>query len=160
GQSVIAGGFLGGEIGDEVEALLEREGVRCNFIRVLGNTRINVTVSEKNTHLQTRLSFPGPTLLPKEIKRLFRWVKNLSHPSLLVVGGSLPPGISPKAVRKMIEISHGKGIPCVVDVPGKTLKILLECKSKRAQPLLIKPNLIEFQELIGKRVKSIQDVAK
>jgi 1-phosphofructokinase family hexose kinase len=154
-QPVIASGFLGGGIGREVESLLKREGVRCQFIQIKGHTRISLTVSDQNTHLQTRLSFPGPKISSQEIKSLAHWVKSISSPALIVMGGSLPPGFSVTHLKQMIQIAHEQSIPCIVDVPGKPLKELIE-----SRPLLIKPNLMEFRDLVGKKVTTIQEVTK
>src|SRR4051794_38506179 len=74
GQPVVAGGFLGGAIGQELEALLKREGVSCQFVPIQGCTRVGVTVSNSKTHLQTRLSFPGPKIRPQEAKSLVQWM--------------------------------------------------------------------------------------
>lgn len=155
GLPVIAGGFLGGGIGQEVKTLLKKEGVRCQFIQIQGDTRMSVTVSNQKTHLQTRLSFPGPTIQPQEALKLVEWLKKISPPSLIVIGGSLPPGFSMPYLRQIIQSAHHQGIRCIVDIPGAALKKVISC-----HPLLIKPNLIEFQELIGKKVNSIQAVTK
>lgn len=154
-QPVIASGFLGGGIGQEIEALLKKERVHCEFIKIQENTRISVTVSDLKTHLQTRFSFPGPTIQPKEIQRLFQWIKRLPPPALLVMGGSVPPGFTSHHLKQILVLAHQHGISTIVDVPGHLLRDLVE-----SRPLLIKPNLVEFQELIGKKVTSIPDVIR
>jgi fructose-1-phosphate kinase PfkB-like protein len=78
GQPVIASGFLGGEIGKEVTALLKHEGIRCQFIQIQNHTRINITVSTQKTHLQTRFSFPGPQIQAQEIHDLNQWIQKLT----------------------------------------------------------------------------------
>lgn len=153
GQPVVASGFLGGAIGQEVKSLLEKEKIRCQFISIQGHTRISVTVSDQNTHLQTRLSFRGPKILSSEINKMTHWFRKIPTPSLVIMGGSLPPGVSISYLRQTIRMLHGRGIPSIIDVPGDILKKLISAK-----PLLIKPNLIEFQELIGKKVTSIREV--
>ena len=155
GLPVIAGGFLGGGVGRELEELLQREGVACAFIQIRGQTRIGVTVTDQRTRLQTRLSFPGPRLRSIDLKRMARWISGMRSPALIVIGGSLPPGFSPAALIEMMQKARIRGIPCVVDTPGKVLKKLIS-----HQPLLIKPNLTEFQELVGKKVTSVGQVLK
>src|SRR4051812_19529252 len=56
GAPVVATGFLGGGIGDELKSLLDREKVNHHFIPIRESTRVNITVSNRKTHLQTRLS--------------------------------------------------------------------------------------------------------
>jgi fructose-1-phosphate kinase PfkB-like protein len=72
-----------------------------------------------------------------------------------VIGGSLPPGFSTSHLKKIVHTLKKRGIHCVVDTPGKILKEIVHSK-----PLLIKPNLTEFQELTGTKATSIQDVIK
>lgn len=153
--TAIAGGFLGGGVGKEVESLLTQEGVACDFIPIQGHTRIGVTVSSERTHLQTRLSFPGPRILPHEVQKLVRWVRSIAPPALILLGGSFPPHFTTEHVRKLMGIAHRAGIPFILDVPGKELKSLISRK-----PLFIKPNLTEFQNLIEKKVSSLSAVLK
>jgi len=70
-----------------------------------------------------------------------------------MLGGSLPPGIDPLMVAKMISHLKKRNVLCMVDMPGKILsKIISE------SPYFIKPNLIEFQDLVGKKVESIKTI--
>ena len=155
GLRVVAGGFLGGGIGQEVEKLLKREGVRSQFIKISGSTRISVTVSNRKTHLQTRLSFPGPQILSREVEKLSRWLAPIESPSILVLGGSLPPGFSMNRLKLMTQELRRRGIDVIMDMPAKELRPLIG-----SYPLLIKPNLIEFQELTHEYVQSLASVLK
>lgn len=150
---VLASGFLGGGVGAEIEEMLREEGVQQQFIHIQGNTRISVTVSNRKTHLQTRLSFSGPTIKIEEKKKLIQFVSSIRAPSLLVVGGSLPPGISSDDIAKLVRKVRKLNVPVIVDMPGLLLKEVI-----RARPILIKPNLTEFQLLVGKKVVSKQSV--
>jgi 1-phosphofructokinase family hexose kinase len=154
-QPVLASGFLGGAIGNQIEQLLEKEGVSCDFIPIQGETRINITVSDQKTHLQTRLSFPGPKLRRNEVQSMTRWISNLPHHSLLLIGGSVPPGLTPSDLKRWIQAAHSKDIACIVDCPGQVLSKLIS-----ARPLLIKPNLAEFQELTHSNVHTLKNVLK
>lgn len=151
----IASGFLGGAIGNEIKQLLDAEKVYHHFIPIRGNTRINITLSNLKSHFQTRISFPGPHILPKEIKELEKWLTRIPTPSLFIIGGSLPLGFEIKNLRKLIQIITMNRFPCVVDMPGHCMQPLIDL------PLfLIKPNLIEFQQLIGKSVNSLSQVVR
>ena len=70
-----------------------------------------------------------------------------------MMGGSLPPGIKASDVSHLVGLLNTKGIPCMVDMPGKILAQVISSK-----PLFIKPNLVEFQELVGRKVKSIKSI--
>lgn len=150
---VIATGFLGGTNGAEIERLLKEEKITQHFVKISGNTRMNLTVSNLKTHKQTRLSFPGPEIKPDELKKLIFFLNKLRPNDMVLLGGSLPPGINPSDVSKIIKNLSRKNILCLVDMPGKILSEIVSAK-----PYFIKPNLIEFQELIGKKVKSIKSI--
>jgi len=150
---VAASGFLGGAVGSEVEALLKAEAVDCRFIKIRNSTRINITVSNRSTCKQTRFSFSGSAVDRQDIDHLLDLVSQDPSISLLNIGGSFPPGFELDDVQRIFEIAHARGIGVVADVPSKHLEAVL-----RMRPLLIKPNLKEFSELIGTKLETKSDV--
>lgn len=152
---VIATGFLGGSTGQEIKYLLDEEGVRNKFVNIKGHSRICVIVSNQRDHRQTRLTFPGPRISRGEKQSLFKMFENQKRISLLIIGGSLPNGFQASDVRWLIRIARRRGIECIVDSPSDVLKELLP-----ERPLLIKPNLIEFQQLTHSGVRSISGVRR
>jgi 1-phosphofructokinase family hexose kinase len=155
GLPVMATGFLGGGIGAEVETLLRKEGVTCHFVKVKDDTRIGLTVSNLKSHLQTRLSFPGPHIRATEWKTLFRKVTAIKKPGIVLIGGSLPPGITATQIGSLVRSLRKLQIPSMIDVPGPLLRTIIS-----AQPEFIKPNLVEFQALVGKKVSSVPNVLR
>jgi 1-phosphofructokinase family hexose kinase len=152
---VVASGFLGGSTGQEIKNFLQSEGVQSQFIQINGRTRVNVTVSNKTDHRQTRLSFPGPKVQAKDkinLLKLLEKQKDLSH---LVIGGSLPPGFSATDVIEIIKLAQDMQVLTVVDCPAKVLKKVIPHK-----PFLIKPNLEEFHQLTGTKAKTVNEVMK
>jgi 1-phosphofructokinase family hexose kinase len=165
GADVVLSGFLGGGVGKEVQSLLDKEKLRTRFVPIQADTRIGITVSSLDSHTQTRLSFPGPRIRPIEKAAFVKMYDSIPSGSLVLLGGSLPPGFGVGEVRKMIHHLQQKNIGLIVDVPSTALKELLfsgAAPSRRAKPraLLIKPNLVEFQELTGSKVRSIAEVVK
>ena len=185
GVPVTAMGFLGGGVGLEIQTHLDHEKVSHEFIQIKGRTRINVTVSNAQDHRQTRLSFPGPRILPSEREALFNYISKiaarssressgyssgppsglpsgppsdltLDHLPLLLVGGSLPPGFTETHLVKILRLAEAHEIPTIVDVPGH----LLKCAFASSSTLLIKPNLTEFQALTGTKASSLKAVLK
>lgn len=152
---VIASGFLGGATGDELLGLLKKEKVPVDFVRVKESTRINITVSNRQNHRQTRLSFAGPQISSSEKSKLLRRVRSHRSAGILVIGGSLPPGYKISDLKKLIAIAHQRKMKVVVDCPGTTFADL-----KVKNILLIKPNLEEFQAMTRSKVKTIREVYK
>jgi 1-phosphofructokinase family hexose kinase len=152
---VCATGFLGGGVGHEVQKLLDLEHAAHNFVEIKDDTRISITVSSQKTHQQTRLSFSGPKIQKDEINSLMKRIYKIHRGSWLVIGGSFPPGFHPSHVNKIIRVAKNRGILIALDVPGPLLR-----KVNLNGVVFIKPNLIEFQELIGKKVESITSIIK
>lgn len=150
---VLSTGFLGGGIGEEIQYLLDKEKVKNNFIKIEKHSRICVTVSNRSDHRQTRLTFPGPPVKKSEKEQLLEWIRHQKGLTHLVIGGSLPSGFTPSDIIHLIKEAKHREIPAVVDCPGDILKKIIS-----AGPLLIKPNLLEFQSLVGKKTTSLKTV--
>ncbi|MBS1972623.1 MAG: hexose kinase [Bdellovibrionales bacterium] len=152
---VVASGFLGGAAGYEVASLLKKENIRQHFIAIKEPTRTNVTISSRHHHQQTRLSFSGPRIEPREKDQLSRFVRSQHHMGILVIGGSLPPNFSVRDLTGFISIAQKKNASVVIDCPGAILRHLTKHKL-----LLIKPNLEEFQLMTQSRVRTLSAVKK
>lgn len=154
GAEVKLGGFTGGPNGFAIKQLLDQQQVKHFFISIHGNTRMNVTVSNVATHSQTRLSFPGPDISIDEWRNLVVVCEGFkAQKDLVILGGSLPQGVSTSMVSSLIRFFKKKGVFCMVDMPAAVLKPLL-----KAKPDFIKPNLTEFQQLTNSTGSSIEEV--
>jgi 1-phosphofructokinase family hexose kinase len=155
GSPVTLTGFLGGGVGQELRLLLNQESLNHKFINIQGSTRIGITVSEKDSHLQTRLSFPGPMIQSPERMALFEFFSKIKKPAIVVIGGSLPDGISVRDLQEIINLCQSKNIFTIVDCPAPILKKILA-----RETLMIKPNLHEFQEAVGRKLRSAESVVR
>lgn len=153
GAEVFATGFLGGTNGGEIESLLDKERLKHNFVHISGKTRMNLTVSNAKTHQQTRLSFPGPKIERDEFKQLVLFLERIKEEDIVIIGGSLPPNVTPKSVAQLVRSLKKKNVISLVDVPGKVLAEVIH-----SRPYFIKPNLTEFQQLIGKNIRTINSI--
>jgi 1-phosphofructokinase family hexose kinase len=153
GSKVILTGFLGGTNGDEIKSLLSKNKMKHEFVSIAGSTRMNFTISNKKDHNQTRLSFPGPHIKKGEKNELLQYMKKIIKNDIVIIGGSLPPGLSSSYVKSLLKEVRKNDIRCMVDMPGTYLKEIV-----RFKPDFIKPNLTEFQTLVGKKVTSIKTV--
>ncbi len=162
-------GFLGGSVGQEVASLLRKEGLPSDWTEIRGNTRVNVTVSLiPHAHAsprQTRLSFPGPRIQTQEAHTLIRHLPKPKNGGLLLLGGSLPPGLSVRFWNSVIRASNQSGMGSLVDIPAQSLSALFALlpKNRPMPPLLgIKPNLHELGLLLEKDLShaSLAEIAK
>ena len=157
GAKVVALGFAGGSTGDEIEVMLKKEGVRTDFTRIAAQTRTNITVTNEFDHQQTRLTFPGPQVTPKEVRKLFETIKQLKGPGIFILGGSIPAGCREDFPMRVARIASERGLGVIADVPSKFLRQLL--KSSDARFLLLKPNKTELEEALGRSLRSDQAIA-
>jgi 1-phosphofructokinase len=149
----IALGFVGGFAGRELEGRLLNEGIQSDFIRVAGETRTNIILHEKETGRQLAFNARGPEIRPSEIMQLVEQLEKLPCPELVTIGGSLPPGVSPEIYRKIIMIFGKCRARVVLDVDGHALSAGI-----KARPNIIKPNIHELSELVGRELSKMDDV--
>ncbi|MEA9355161.1 hexose kinase [Bacteriovorax sp. PP10] len=152
---VIASGFLGGPTGVEILNLLSAEKLKNNFIKINNNSRTCVTISNDLDHNQVRFNFPGPLIKSNEKNKMLDLLNDYQNISLILIGGSLPPGVKSRDILKFMNLAKKKNIKCIVDCPGPILEKII-----KGRPLMIKPNLTEFQQLMKTKVKSISSVER
>ncbi|MFY4773702.1 1-phosphofructokinase family hexose kinase [Metabacillus sp. RGM 3146] len=73
--------------------------------------------------------------------------------SMIVASGSLPKGLPDTFYKELIELARRYEKPFMLDTSGEPLKKALE-----AGLVFIKPNLIEFEKLMGAEVKTEHDL--
>ena len=131
-------GFVGGFTGNALENHLIKQGVDCDFVKVAGNTRINVKLND------TDINAAGPQISPKDIENLYLKLGNIQKGDFLVLSGSVPTALPQDIYSTIIESLQNKGVNFVVDAEKGLLLETLEYK-----PFLIKPNHHELGEIFG-----------
>lgn len=71
GGTSIATGFLGGNAGKTIEAVLKEKGIPCDFVYVDGETRTNTKVFESTGEV-TELNEPGAVISEEKLQELIR----------------------------------------------------------------------------------------
>jgi len=142
----IAIAILGGETGDRIERMLDKEGVIYSSIRVENETRMNIILeSDKG---QYRISMPGASIRKKKLNVVFEMLDALVRVGdIVVISGSLPKGIKPETYFEIIKLLKNKKSFVYFDSDGEKLK-----SGIKAGPDVIKPNKYEFSRLIEKEV--------
>lgn len=151
-------GFIGGFAGMELEGRLLNEGIGTDFIRVSGETRTNIIIHEMSTGRQLSFYARGPEIRPHELVMLIEQIEALRAPEIVTIGGSLPPGLSPAVYRRIVAEAkkcehNGCRAKVFLDVDGLSLRSGIE-----ACPDVIKPNIHELSELVGRELKEIDEV--
>src|SRR5512135_2353079 len=78
GQPATVTGFLGADNDDIFRRLFERKGIQDRCVRIAGQTRIGVKVSDEVLHQTTDINFPGETPSPADVARLFEILTELA----------------------------------------------------------------------------------
>lgn len=146
-------GFVGGFAGMELEGRLLNEGIHSDFVHVSGETRTNIIIHERDTGRQLAFNARGPEVRPNELIQFVEMVQSLQNPEIVAIGGSLPSGVSPEIYRRIITVAKRQKAKVVLDVDGSALKVGIQ-----AQPDIIKPNIHELSELIGRELKELDEI--
>lgn len=146
GHRVAATGFLGRENAAPFEAHFAQKGIADHLIRIAGQTRVGIKISDPKLNQTTDINFPGPTPSARNVEDLQTWLSVLDA-SWVVLGGSVPPGLDAAIYRDLIRSLKGQGIRVALDASGPPLHLGLEAK-----PHLFKPNIFELGELLGREL--------
>ncbi|MDZ4185743.1 MAG: 1-phosphofructokinase family hexose kinase [Desulfuromonadales bacterium] len=135
--------------GDRLQDLLDREGLEHRPFPIAGLIRESLVILEESTGQQYRFGMPGPELQQKEWEPFLRELAAMEPaPDYVVASGSLPPGVPPDFYARVARAGKKRGAKAIIDVSGEALEAALQ-----EGVFLIKPNVREFRELVGKEVK-------
>ena len=131
-------GFVGGFTGEALENHLKQKSIDCDFVKIDGNTRINVKLND------TDINSAGPNITDGELQQLYKKLDNLKSGDFLVLSGSVPKTLPQDVYETILERLKNKGIEFVVDAEKDLLLNTLKYK-----PFLIKPNHHELGQIFG-----------
>jgi 1-phosphofructokinase len=147
----IALGFIGGFTGQYVKEYLEsRLAIETDFTMVSENTRLNVKVKETNR--ETEINALGPKVTELEMDDLVSKVKTFDKSDILVIGGSVARG-NAETYHRLLEACKKENIDFIIDTSKDQLM-----KSLPYNPLLVKPNIFELEEIFNTTINSIEEV--
>lgn len=146
----------GGATGEHLIDLLNEERVPVESVASREWTRQNLHVHVEASGEQYRFVMPGATLHEDELQALREKVLACEPGALLVVSGSLPPGVSLEQFVSLIKDAQRHGLRCVIDSSGEALTAALEIGDIE----LVKPNQKELSALVQRKLTQPDDVRK
>lgn len=150
GTENTATGFLGGFTGRFIQESLVNEGIISNFVNVTEDTRINVKIkSEKETEINGQ----GPKITDENLTALEAILSKLSDEDTVVFAGSAPSSLGNEIYKELIPLVRNTGAHVICDFEGQTL-----LDSLAYNPLLVKPNNHELEEIFNVTLKDVDDV--
>ncbi|MEU8346893.1 hexose kinase [Spirillospora sp. NPDC048832] len=139
GHEVVATGLVGGAAGRRIEDGLAASGVPAAFSPVAAESRRTVTVVGPEV---TMYCEPGPLVTDVEWRAfLGRYDALAADAAVVVLSGSLPPGVPPDAYAELARRAPG---PVVLDADGEALRL-----GVAGRPDVVKPNAAELARASG-----------
>jgi 6-phosphofructokinase 2 len=139
----------GGETGTLLHYLLEAEGIHGEPVATDSLTRENLTVFEEATGQQYRFGMPGEPLdQPAQNAILDRLREDTTD--YVVASGSLPPGVPDDFYAEVARVTLARGARFVLDTSGAALKAAVNDPQRDRPIYLLKPNMRELAQMLGK----------
>jgi 1-phosphofructokinase family hexose kinase len=155
GVANVAVAFAAGFTGQALEAGLQRNGVKTDFIYLDGESRTNVVIQEPEGQRHIKANQPGATVTPQGKAAFWDLLHRRAQPDdLWVLTGSLAPGLDTDFYAEVSEELRSRGARVVLDTSGPPLR-----SGCAARPLLVKPNIVEAEEFTGLTIRSIEVAA-
>lgn len=140
----------GGQIGNLLEELLKREKIDQVRLIIKESTRLNIHIIEETSDKQYRFNMPGAPIQEHEWQYILTSIREfIPSPDYIVASGSLPPNVPKDFYRRIAALSKEISCKFILDTTNEPLKQALN-----EGVYLIKPNLYEFQQLIGDSVQN------
>jgi|AntDeeMinimDraft_6_1070357.scaffolds.fasta_scaffold01340_6 1-phosphofructokinase len=141
----VATGLLGDFLGDYIRRELDADGLATEFVEIEGQTRLNTTILDPDS--EYKINHTGPTVDRTAVDAVIDVIQTY-EPSMVLVGGSLPPGLDYHAIDRIADAGDWA---TSVDVGGEILAQL------EAEYALCKPNRTELAAATGASVDSLED---
>ncbi len=150
-------GIMGENGSADLTAMMDREGLKHQFLTVPGHVRTNLKVRSLDGQGVTELDEPGTPVTAEALGQFTELaLQSTADSDMIVLTGSLPPGCPEGTYRDLMTALEGK--KCILDTEGKEL----ELAAKGSHPFLIKPNLREMEATLGielRTMRAIRDAA-
>ena len=153
GYEPLACGFAPGDMGRMIEDSLLDAGIGCEFMFVPGETRTNITILDRTSHVHTVLAAPGPRVTEHAITQLRSSIARRLRPRIetwLVLAGSIPPGTDAGLYVDLLGIAAERRAKTALDADGQ---IVAQVLAAGAAPNLLKLNAHEAGRLLGSTIE-------
>jgi 6-phosphofructokinase 2 len=157
GGTAVAAVAAGGPGGTGVLQRLSDAGVGVATLPAPGDTRQNLSVIERATGAQYRFIFPGPTWSATDLDDARAAILPLVAPGdLVVLSGSLPPGLSPADHVALARAITKAGGQVVADTSGASLAALAGAGLGLK---VLRMDHVEAEDLTGRTLDDLADSA-
>lgn len=154
GLENIAAGFSFTRDSEQLAECLKKKNIKTYLIQIPGELRTNVKVFDNSKKVMSEFNDKGTYVEEKYCEKLLELLKNLMESAdILIVSGSVPPGVSQEIYRTTAEIANSYGVKVIVDASGELLT-----KAIKAKPFLIKPNEDELRSTFNLSAETEEEI--
>jgi len=156
GHGLVATGFLGRQ--DEAFFLssFRADRVKARFVAVESPTRENITIIERDLCRDTHLVAGKLRVGRADVSRLRKIIAGeVGKGRWAVFSGSRPEGLRLAGYARLLALCRERGARLCVDASGPMLRAAV-----KARPWIVKPNLDELSELVGRRLSRVNEVVQ
>ena len=133
-------GFAYNEDMDKLYGKLDAEQIPYSFVEVEGRLRVNQKLFDEAKSEMTECNEKGSPVSKGDVDMLLQLLQaELADASILVLSGSVPPGVDKDIYAVMTSMANKAGVKVILDASGELL-----AEGIKAKPYLIKPNKEEF----------------
>lgn len=132
----------------------ENEKLRVEIIETGNPTRVNTTIYQSEDAATTHLRSPSPPLSEEVIAGIFARLDTLvTSDAIVVIAGSVPGGTRSSVMSQLVSQMGKKATAVVLDSSGSGL-----ADGIRGGPAWVKPSRQELEELVGRPLRSIDEI--
>jgi 1-phosphofructokinase len=147
GKRVVALGLVGRNARPLFEKL-NSPLLTMQLIEVPGETRINVTLLDPSIGATNHIKNPGFTIRSGDLESLTVALRRtISCRDIVVISGSLPSGADSGTYEHLVRECRLLDASVILDSSGDELR-----RGLKGHPFMIKPNIEELEELVGRRL--------
>ena len=156
GVTVAAAGFLGRENAGIFEALFRAKGIDDRLARLSGSTRLGLKIVDDSCRVVTEINYPGLVPGAGDLEALSAALASMARPGAwFVFSGSVPPGVPAGIYAELVRAVRVRGGRVLLDTSGEPLRLALA-----EGPDVVKPNLAELEQLLGRTMGGMSDIAE
>jgi len=147
---------LGGATGAALEAGLLARKLDVRRVEAPGDTRQSLAVTSEATGEQFRFSLGAAPWDETDARAFLEAVEAaLEAEALVVLSGSLPPGVAPDWLDRLARLVHGGGARLLIDTSGASLRMLA---ASAAGADVLRMDHEEARELSGSALEGVAEV--
>ena len=154
GAPTLCLGFSHEKGGSDLKATLDEAAIPYDLEAIPGELRMNIKIFDESNRTMSELNDKGCPVSEESVNRMIdRIVSHFKEAELLVLAGSVPPGVPTDIYKTLLKKAQTYDLPVILDASGALLLNGIE-----GRPWLIKPNIDELSATLGREFHSREEI--